>query len=127
MMEGYDQVLRLEVPCDPNAPGAVRAALRHVARASWHSDDIVLVASELTTNAVLHSGCAETHKLEFQAAIGPDSVLVSVRDPGFSEQSASQRRSGGGWGLRIVDQLAARWGAERGDGYRVWAELALPC
>jgi anti-sigma regulatory factor (Ser/Thr protein kinase) len=126
MMEDYDQVLRLEVPCDPKAPGAVRAALNRFARASWDLDDIILVASELTTNAVLHSGCDETHKLEFQAAIGPGSVVVSVRDPGLSEQSVSPRGSGGGWGLRIVHRLADRWGTERDDGYRVWAELALP-
>lgn len=126
MMEDFDQVLRLEVPCDPKAPGTVRAALNRIAGGSRNVDDILLVASELTTNAVLHSGCAETHKLEFEAAIGPGSVVVSVRDPGLSEQSVRARGSGGGWGLRIVDQLAARWGTERGDGYRVWAEIALP-
>jgi hypothetical protein len=27
--------------------------------------------------------------------------------------------------LRIVEQLAQRWGSERPDGYRVWAELAV--
>jgi hypothetical protein len=32
----------------------------------------------------------------------------------------------GGLGLKVVEQIAAAWGAERrDDGYRVWADLDL--
>jgi hypothetical protein len=35
--------------------------------------------------------------------------------------------TGGGFGLNLVQQLAARWGVERanGGGTKVWADLAL--
>jgi hypothetical protein len=64
-----------------------------------------------------------------RASLQGDLLLISVRDPGFSGETAQPDRSEpsevGGWGLRIVEQLAQRWGTERPDGYRVWAELAV--
>ncbi len=91
-------------------------------------EDGRLVASELVTNVVRHSGCATEHMLEVRASRDRDRLLISVHDPGISHQSAQARDDGGelgGWGLRIVEQLAQRWGSERPDGHRVWAELAL--
>jgi len=45
------------------------------------------------------------------------------------EQSASlatdEQRGSGGVGLFVVEQLASRWGADRSERYRVWAELPL--
>ncbi len=56
-------------------------------------------------------------------------LTVSVRDPGFSGQSAGRRAATGlqvgGWGMQIVEALSQRWGEERDDGYRVWAEIDL--
>lgn len=89
----------------------------------------MLVASELVTNAVLHSGCASDHRLKVRATLQRDRLLISVHDPGISGASVQPRRPEhsalGGWGLQIAEQLAERWGSERPDGYRVWAELAV--
>ena len=123
------EVLSVEVPCDRDAPGTVRQALLDVDSVGWVVGDVMLVASELVTNAVLHSGCLDEHLLRVRACLDDGHIRLSVCDPGLSASNARVVRTtddeAGGWGLRIVEQLAAEWGAERGDGYRVWARVPL--
>src|SRR2546421_4831717 len=119
------EVLSLDLPCDRDAPGAVREALNAIDSLGWVLGDVMLVASELVTNAILHSGCLDEHVLKVSASLGPDRMVISVIDPGLSGKSAHPRPANrpeavSGWGLRIVDQLATRWGTERVEGYRVW-------
>jgi anti-sigma regulatory factor (Ser/Thr protein kinase) len=124
------ELLSMELPCDRNAPSAVRRALGGTTRLGPVLGDGLLVASELVTNAVLHSGCGTDQRIQVSANLDRDTLLISVHDPGASGEEAvpgspSDSRAGGR-GLQIVDQLARRWGAERPDGYHVWAELARP-
>lgn len=91
--------------------------------------DVMLVASELVTNAVLHSGCTREDVVSVEFRLTPDAVTCSVSDPGRTDtlaEPALEERLHGGFGLRVVDQLAARWGTEHENGgrYRVWAEVA---
>jgi anti-sigma regulatory factor (Ser/Thr protein kinase) len=90
--------------------------------------DVTLIASELMTNAVLYSGCTEQDEIELHLDRTNQQLLLSVFDPGRSGHSAAlhvdEPRDNGGMGLVIVDQLASRWGAERSDRYRVWAEVS---
>lgn len=120
-------VLSCEVPCDRQAALAVRAALAQVHDGGWPLDDGLLIATELVGNAVRHSGCAEAHQLQVDVGLCDGNLLISVHDPGLSGQVAEPVRtelSGpGGWGLRVIEKLSLRWGTERPDGYRVWAEL----
>jgi anti-sigma regulatory factor (Ser/Thr protein kinase) len=122
-------LLSMHIPCDQHAPGVVRDALGEVHDGVWSLDDGLLVASELVTNAVRHSGCEPEHTLEVKVDLARDALVISVYDPGISRRTAQARETddleSGGWGLRIVDRLARRWGAERPDGYRVWAELPV--
>ncbi|HEY2769101.1 MAG TPA: ATP-binding protein [Solirubrobacteraceae bacterium] len=121
--------LNLELPCDCNAPAAVRDALREVNGLGWLVGDAMLVASELVSNAVVHSGGGSKELLDIQVKLGHDRLLISVRDPGHSGRVARPRPDDdvfGGLGLRLVQQLSDRWGAERNDGQRVWAELSVP-
>lgn len=105
-----------------------REALRNVSEQEWFLGDVMLVASELVNNAVLHSGCDETHHVHVRVTQSARAVRICVRDPGITGTEAhvaDPRAFGaGGLGLKIVDQLARRWGVDRGEGYRVWAELA---
>lgn len=126
-----DELLTLELPCDEAAPGAVREALEQFEWLGWILGDVMLVASELVTNAVIHSDCPSDSTLRVGAWMERDEMIaISVTDPGNSGLSALPRSASefgdGGWGLMIVDQLAARWGTERSNGYRVWAEMAIP-
>jgi anti-sigma regulatory factor (Ser/Thr protein kinase) len=122
-------VLSFQVPCDPQAPATVRDALAEVHDGGWSLDDGLLVASELVGNAVRHSGCADAHSLTVEIGLRDGNLLISVHDPGLSGQAAEPVRTEtpepGGWGLRIIEQLSLRWGSERPDGYRVWAEVAV--
>jgi anti-sigma regulatory factor (Ser/Thr protein kinase) len=109
----------------------VRHALADGGQAEWTMGDVMLVASELVTNAVVHSGCRPDDVVSVELRVEREAVVCSVSDPGRSGREAeiaSADRLHGGFGLRVVDQLASRWGREREDGgrYRVWAEVARP-
>ena len=125
---GTDEELTLDMPCDEGAPAAARDLLRALDGEGWAVSDAMLVASELATNAVRHSGGGKDDVLTVDVRIGHGRVWIAVVDPGLSGTNARPRPGGedlGGFGLRLVDQLACRWGSERTDRYRVWAELAL--
>jgi serine/threonine-protein kinase RsbW len=130
-MESSGDLLSLDLPCDVHAPVAVRDALARVHGGGWSLDDGRLIASELVGNAVRHSGCAEQHRLRVEVSMRNGRLLISVHDPGVSGEVASpagdERPESGGFGLAIVEKLSEAWGAERPDGYRVWAELAARC
>lgn len=134
------ELVQLEVRCDPDAPAVVREALGEAINRSGLPtppqqgeklrDDARLIASELVTNAVRYSGCGPDGSIRFQARIGADALVISVSDPGCSGhrphlRTAEEEDAPGGFGLRIVARLARRWGVERPNGHRVWAELAL--
>jgi anti-sigma regulatory factor (Ser/Thr protein kinase) len=127
-MAPADELLSLDLPCDLHAPVTVRDALAEVHDGGWSLDDGRLVASELVGNAVRHSGCAGQHRLQVDVRLRDERLLISVHDPGLSKSTAqpvgSDGSDPGGWGLRVIGELSECWGAERPDGYRVWAALA---
>ena len=91
-------------------------------------DDVVLLVSELVTNAVLHAGAGPERPLLVELLTGPRWVVVTVSDegPGFTWRPSPEGRSNasGGWGLFLVDQIADRWGVEcSAAGARVWFEI----
>ena len=121
--------LSLRVRCDSRAPRSVRESLAATHDGGWSLEDELLVVSELVTNAVQHSGCTSAHDLRIDIGRRRDSLLISVHDPGLSGDAAepvrSVRAEPGGWGLQLIERLSLRWGSERPDGYRVWAELPV--
>ena len=122
------ELLRLRLPCHSSAPQDARRALGSVTELELIREDALLVASELITNAVLHSGCRPAEELEVVAELIPEAVVIAVTDVGRSATapSAEDRALGaGGLGLRLIHSLARRWGTEHASGRRVWAELAL--
>ncbi len=139
MAADSSQLVRLEVPCDSDAPCTVRDALTEAfahtelptapRRAAELREDARLIASELVTNAVRYSGCSPQESIRFRASIDGDVLRISVCDPGRTGEAVRLRDERdappGGFGLRIVERLSKRWGAERPGGQRVWAELAL--
>jgi anti-sigma regulatory factor (Ser/Thr protein kinase) len=88
-------------------------------------DDIRLLVSELVTNSVRHSGAAgATVRLDV-TSFG-DTVRVEVSDGGRGFEPRARDKAQdevGGWGLHLVDNLAARWGVQTGRRTRVWFEL----
>lgn len=84
--------------------------------------DAALMVSELVTNAVVHGVGAITLRIEAE----PGAVRVEVADAGNVTVVPSPAPGAhGGWGLRIVDQLADDWGVLDGS-TKVWFRLGQP-
>jgi anti-sigma regulatory factor (Ser/Thr protein kinase) len=91
-------------------------------------DDILLVISELVTNAVRHVtyGPGEgTVSLALGVARPCLRIEVCDRGTGFSIQGVDPPAPDApdGRGLLIVDAIATRWGASRGSRHCVWMEM----
>ena len=129
MPESGSDVLDLGLSCDVAAPSLARRAFSKLEGLGWKLGDAMLIATELVTNALRHSACSETDSIQVQVHQTPERLVISVCDPGKSGQEARLRRPSdlahGGVGLWVVEQLSQRWGTERREGYRVWAELPL--
>ena len=50
-------------------------------------------------------------------------VEVTDAGPGFDPAHRPEPSEAGGWGLRLVDAMADRWGVEVTPLVRVWFEL----
>ena len=86
------------------------------------ADVLMLLTSELVTNAVLHAGTS----IEVGITVGGTSVLVTVHDEDLvrTEQRPYAEREGG-WGLGLVRELAEESAMELhpGDGKTAWFRL----
>ena len=114
-----------------DAPSAVRDALRQ--RAAHLSDamrdDLLLLLTEVVTNAVRHSGAAKGDPIEIGLHEKRDCVRVEVTDPGAGfdrpDRPMPDLTKTGGLGLVLVDRLARAWGTRKtAKGSLVWFELA---
>jgi two-component sensor histidine kinase len=111
------------LPVTPAAAGAARRLLIAEGLDPDLDHTVCLLTSEIVTNAIRHSGTGEHDRLVVAARLSPDFARVEVRDggPGFDPDV---RRRPGGFGLRMLDMLAARWGVDTDDrGTRVWFEV----
>lgn len=123
------ELVRVSLRCDELAPRVAREVLRQVPDLSWVLGDLVLVVSELVTNAVQHSSCSDDDFLTICVHRDADQLRVAVRDPGGTGKIAhleDRPMERGGMGLKVVDAIAEEWGSECDRyGHRVWAKLAL--
>ncbi|MBK3583063.1 ATP-binding protein [Streptomyces microflavus] len=92
------------------------------------AEDVLLVVSELVTNACLHAEGPE----ELRIGCTPKALRVEVVDRGAGQPAPrTPHRAGrpGGHGMFIVQRLCLDWGVQRtpeAPGKTVWAELAAP-
>jgi anti-sigma regulatory factor (Ser/Thr protein kinase) len=116
---------RLRISADP---GNVRLARRFVADVltAWGlvsaADAVVLLTSELVTNAILYA----PGEIEVEVEHGTGWVKVRVTDElgGVPEPRPDSPMATSGRGLAMVETLAAQWGVEdRGTGKAVWFQL----
>jgi two-component sensor histidine kinase len=108
----------------PPVPESARRARRALVAAGLDPDldhTVSLLATELVTNSVRHVEGRELIRLEASLSDGFARVDVIDRGPGFDPEV---RHTSDGFGLRLVDKLASRWGVEReGGSTRVWFEV----
>jgi anti-sigma regulatory factor (Ser/Thr protein kinase) len=111
----------------PRSPSSVGAARRLVRAHSSTLDpkqrgDALLMVSELLTNALEHG----VGTISLRIDIEPDGLWIEVSDEGEVALSPSPAPGAhGGWGLRLVEQLADEWGVRAGS-TRVWFRLRQP-
>jgi len=118
-------------------PEQVRVARAFVAgvlgSSHGYADVAVLLASELVTNSVRHSGSAVPGGLvTVSVTTRGEDVRVEVTDGGGDGVPVLLPVAGeaeGRRGLRLVEALARRWGYERGGGglAMTWFELGQGC
>ncbi|MGW1890012.1 ATP-binding protein [Streptomyces sp. NPDC002004] len=140
--------VQLEVRPDPAEVGRARRWARsRLAGCGIEADEplaetLILLVSELVTNAVVHTGCPAVLRMLLpgapdKAPDGPDgpdeadavsreTVRLEVADT--SARPPRPRHAEGddtnGRGLELVDGLADRWGWQReGAGKRIWCEV----
>ena len=117
--------LSFELPIDLTSPRLARDWLNASAPSSdpQTAEELVLLTSELVSNAVKHSG---TPREDIMLRIYLDErvrVEVVGGGPGFTLPDGSSPAERWG-GLRLVDRLARDWGIEReGPRTKVWFEL----
>ena len=108
----------------PRAPEAVGAARRLVeihadALSTAQCEDACLMVSELVTNALLHGHGAISIGIVSEA----QHITIEISDDGRGDVAITPvPNASGGWGLRIVDELADSWGVRRGRTH-VWFRL----
>jgi hypothetical protein len=118
---------RIELPVDAASAAVARVVVGELLRA-WDLarfvDDAQLIASELVTNVYMHTPDADSVELELLGVA--ERVRVSVADGSTIKPVIKEldRRSYTGRGMRLVQAVSARWGADDFEGgKRVWVEV----
>lgn len=124
-----DQHASWELPADPAAVRRARGLIRD-RLSRWGLDEMadstVLLASELVTNAIRHTGGRITLRL-----VREGGLVCEVFDSSDGRPRIRHHDDAGaaetGRGLHVVGRLAQRWGVRRtATGKAVWCEQALP-
>lgn len=118
------------LPASSAAPALARSTLSAVAHPdAGIADDVMLMTSELVTNAVRHARSAPLEDVVVRVGRLDGTMHVEVLNPGPSfdpHVPAAPDGTGTGLGLFLVDRLAARWGVEReGARTKVWFEVPV--
>jgi anti-sigma regulatory factor (Ser/Thr protein kinase) len=115
-----------QFPPAEDAPSQARAALEVFDQilAPEVLEDLQLVVSELVTNSV-RFGPKRSITLQLEID-GSGTVKGEVIDQGDGERARIEVKPEptleGGWGLYLVDRVAARWGVHEGSTH-VWFEV----
>lgn len=130
--------MQLEIRPDPAEVGRARRWARSRLTGSGIAADeplaetLILLVSELVTNAVVHTGCPAVLRLLLTGACdGPSDAAAGTVRLEVADRSArppqprhARGEETGGRGLELVDGLADRWGWDaEGAGKRIWCEV----
>lgn len=121
---------RISVPAEPLSLGIVRRAVQGLEESCGEevTSRLAVICSELVTNAIRHSGVRPSDRIEVCLDVRPDGIHGAVVDTGRGFDPATvpdKPPEQGGFGLRIVEGMASRWGVNRNGSGRteVWFDL----
>jgi serine/threonine-protein kinase RsbW len=111
----------------PNEVRNVRSFVDQLILGCPVADDIVLLASELAANAVMHTASGADGTFSVSVRTDDGNIRVEVHDLGSGKAPTlhnSAVTTEAGRGLRLVEMIAARWGHSGGQcGRIVWFEV----
>jgi len=126
--DGADS-LRLDLERDVSAPAIARSAVAEQLLAlgvdGSFRQTVVLLVSEVVSNAVRHSNGPDGAGISLDTKVTPRTVRIAVTDggAGFTPRPRDPERLGEGYGLYLVDKAASAWGVDSEGGTTVWFEL----
>ena len=112
-------------PAEPRQVGIARAALAGWLGGASRADEAILVASEFSTNSVLHSASRHGGAFTLRVEISQDYLRIEVEDAGGPWRGGG-RDDGRPHGFDVVTAIAGagNWGIDGDAGGRVaWARL----
>ena len=86
-------------------------------------DNVVILVSELVTNAVTHTEERDSAKVSVNVTYNDAVLKVEVTDDGSGEWGIPQLGRDGGRGLAIVEKLSDLYGVTHSGDTTVWFEL----
>jgi anti-sigma regulatory factor (Ser/Thr protein kinase) len=125
------RLAEIGLPPGLRAPGAARCVVDHclsglVTRRVLR--DAELLVTELVTNSVDHGELGDDDSVLVSIYLATDRLRLEIQNPGTAGvvvPNRAGRESGqGGYGLDLVNLLAARWGVMRNRDTSVWFEMA---
>ena len=123
----------IRVAGGPKAPSHMRSRLERTLGdelAGERLAELRLLTTEVVSNSVRHGRVGPDGWVSSTISVTEDRVRVEVRDSsvprGMPRQRTPDYEDGGGFGLFLLDQVAARWGVQTEAGLCVWFELTLP-
>jgi anti-sigma regulatory factor (Ser/Thr protein kinase) len=128
---GLSAPLELALDRDVQAPAIARAAITGLCNDLRLDGSIrqtlLLLVSEVVSNAVLHSNGPPEAPITITATVTPQAVQVAVTDAGegFTPAERDPARMEGGYGLYLLEKAASRWGVDVASPTRVWFEVPV--
>ena len=86
-------------------------------------DDVKVMASEVVTNSVVHSGRPESDPITVTSNVIDGVLHVEIGDPGQGEANLSARSLIPPSGLGYLDILSDRWSSNQNASFHVWFEI----
>ncbi len=126
---GGGSSLRLDLERDIRAPAIARSAVAEQLLAlgvdGSFGQTVVLLVSEVVSNAVRHSNGPDDALISLDATVTERAVRVAVTDAGagFTPRPRDPERLGEGYGLYLVEKASSAWGVDSEGGTTVWFEL----
>lgn len=133
-----DRTLTRTFPAHARQIAAVRRFVADAIAGFAAMDDVVLLTSEVATNAVVHGSPDDGSDAQLTVVVRrrlPGRVRVEISDYGIPSAEGNAPRlveassiDEGFRGLALVDDLATAWGStsETNGGHRVWFEVVAP-
>ncbi len=108
----------------PDGPARARGLVRSECSARVPRrtlEKLQLLVSELVTSGIVHGRDSRNDSIMLDLGLNSTLRFAVIGPGGFATGAAGNRDDG--WGLRLVERLADRWGIQRTpEGTRVWFE-----